>query len=202
MSARPPLALAIAALLAAPVAVHAAQKKPAPAPAPARSPPPSLSIGGWIGYEAGDLDGLQLRLDVVKPYQRLSPQVELALVGSVGYSRLTESVSAPGNTTDVTANILKLVPAARFSLPLNADFSLFGDAGVGLYLAFSSIDHSSAALLDSSRTDVGLMLRLGAGAVYRLSPRTHLGASLVLDPMFGGYDDVTFSFLAGVTYQP
>ncbi len=201
MHVRSLFAVAVAALL--PVTTHAAQAKTPVAQARpaavASSSPRQLSLGGWIGYEMGDLDGIQLRVDGVMPFQKLAPQIELSFVGSVGYSRLTESAFG----VDVTANILKFVPAARFTLPVNPQLSLFGDAGLGLYYASLSTDidfgFGSESVSDST---VGLMLRLGAGGLFQVNPRLQVGASIYLDPMLtGDYDDTTFSILAGLTYQ-
>jgi opacity protein-like surface antigen len=204
MHVRSLLAVALAALLAAPASARAETKKPsqgkssAPAKtAPATSSPAAsaYSIGGWIGYEMGDQDGLQLRGDFLVPYQKLSPQSALSFVGSVGYSRLTDS----GAGVDVTVNLLKLVPAARLTFPINAQLDLFADAGLGLYIAWASTDFPNGVTSDSS--DVGFMLRIGGGGLYKLSPRTQIGAALVIDPMFNAVEDVTFSILAGVTYR-
>ncbi len=213
MYVRSLLAVALAALLAGPATVHAQAKKSsqskqaAPAkPAPAASSAPSsnqLSIGGWIGYEMGDLDGLQLRVDGVLPFRKLSPQLELSFVGSIGYSYLTHSESAFGASTDVTANILKFVPAARLTLPVNPQLSFFGDAGLGLYWAGVStkVDLPPLGSTSASDSSVGFMFRFGVGGFYKLNPKTQLGASIYLDPMLGDYNDTTFTVMAGAMFQ-
>jgi opacity protein-like surface antigen len=208
MHVRSLLAIAVAALLAGPAAAHAqskksSQAKAAPAPATAASTSsPQLSIAGWIGYETGDLDGLQLRVDGVLPIQKLSPQVELSFVGSIGYSYLTHSVSAFGVGTDTTANVLKFVPAARFTLPVNPQLSFYGDAGLGLYWASVSteVDYGLGVTTSGSSSDVGLMFRFGIGGFYKLNPKTQLGLSIYLDPMLGGYNDTTFTIMAGAQF--
>ena len=76
------------------------------------------------------LDGVALRVDGELPFQELSPQVKLSLVGSIGYIVRRTTTRFGG---DITANLLKIVPAARFSFPVNPQLTLFGDAGLGLY---------------------------------------------------------------------
>ena len=93
------------------------------------TPLAGLEVGGFIGYETDDLSGLSLRFDGEVPFRELSPQVKLSLVGSFGYSHLTWD---PVPWAKFTANVFKFVPAARFTLPLNEQFSVFGDAGLGL----------------------------------------------------------------------
>lgn len=206
--------LLAAALLAAPLAASA-QARPAKAAPVAQSrpavrssaaaAPKSLAVGGWLGYEMGDLDGVALRVEGELPFQQLTPEIALSLVGSVGYSRLSDDL---GGGFDITANLLKFVPAARFTLPVNPQLSLFGDAGLGLYYASVSADTVDfdpvtfqlrrAEVSDSS---VGLMMRLGAGGFFQVNPQLRVGGALVLDPMFGDYDDSTFTIQVGASFQ-
>jgi hypothetical protein len=212
MHVRSLFAVALAAILAVPAFAHAQTKKATQPAAPAKTtaapakttaaPAPAakkLSIGGWIGYEMGDLDGLQLRVDGVMPIQKLSPQLELSFVGSIGYSYLSDSAYG----VDVTGNVLKFVPAARFTLPVSPEISFFGDAGLGLYWASVSTDIDYGfGTASASDSGVGFMFRFGVGGLYKVNPRTQVGVSLMLDPMVSGiYDDTTFSILAGLTYQ-
>ena len=134
------------------------------------------------------------------PSHRGGDTVGLSLVGGLGYSHLSES--AP--SIDVTANILEIVPAARFTLPVNPQLTVFGDAGLGVYWASVSSDVDFGPLVgvrSTSDSELGFMLRFGAGGVLALNPRTKVGLQLVLDPMFNDYDDTTFTILAGVTYR-
>ncbi len=190
MHVRSPFAFALAALVAA-----AAPARAAPA-ATTSTPTPRYAIGGWIGYEMGDLSGLQLRGDLVLPFQKLTPQLDLSLVGSLGWSYLTDSPYG----VDITGNLVKLVPAARFTYAVSPQLAVFGDAGLGLYWASVSYDYGSF-IPGQSSSDLGVMLRFGVGAFYRVNPAFQVGAAVYLDPMFGGYEDNTFSILAGVTYR-
>jgi opacity protein-like surface antigen len=194
MHVRSLLAVVLAALLAAPAAASA-QARGTQKPPPARQPQ-SLSIGGWIGYEMGDFDGVQLRVDGELPIQQLTPQVGLSFVGSIGYTRAGEDAFG----LDVTVNRLKLVPTARFTLPVNPQLSVFGDAGLGIHYTSIDFDFDFGGI-DFDDSEISLMLRLGAGGFFQVNPRTRIGASIVLDPMFGDFDDTTFTVLAGLMYQ-
>ena len=207
--------LLAAALLAAPLAASA-QARPAAKAAPlaqsrpavrssTAAAPKSLAVGGWLGYEMGDLDGVALRLEGELPFQQLTPEIALSLVGSVGYSRLSEDL---GGGFDITANLLKFVPAARFTLPVNPQLSLFGDAGLGLYyasLTADTIDFDPVTFqprrAEVSDSAVGLMMRLGVGGFFQVNPQLRVGGALVLDPMFGDYDDTTFTIQVGASFQ-
>jgi Outer membrane protein beta-barrel domain len=190
----------VAALLALPPPASAqarkgtspkAQARPSAVPAAAAD---GLSVAGWIGYEWGDhVDGFQLRADGELPFQWLSPQVKLSFVGSLGYTHSTYGAFG----VDLTVNRFKVVPAARFTIPVNPQLSLFGDAGIGLHYTSVHYDYS---LFTASDSGLGLMLRFGAGAFYHLNPRVRLGGELVLDPIFGTYHDNTFSLLVGLAY--
>jgi opacity protein-like surface antigen len=149
------------------------------------TPLEGLEVGGFIGYETADLSGLSLRLDGEVPFRELSPQVKLSLVGSFGYSHLTWD---PVPWAKFTANVFKFVPAARFTLPLNEQFSVFGDAGLGLAYIRASVDFDGFTGLGSaSASSINLMMRLGVGAWYHVNPQLKLGAMLELDPVFGDY---------------
>ncbi len=204
MHVRTMLAVALAALLTTPLAAGAQAKKGTTTRAqPARSSAAStssaskaLSIGGWVGYEWGDADGFQLRLDGEMPFQKLTPQIDLSFVGSLGYTRATYDVFG----SDLTVSRFKVVPAARFSFPVNPQFTLFGDAGLGFHYTKVTIDYSAFGLGDVSDSEFSFMLRLGAGGFYHVNPRMRLGASFMIDPMFGDYDDTTFALLVGLMY--
>jgi opacity protein-like surface antigen len=146
------------------------------------TPLAGLEVGGFIGYETDDLSGLSLRFDGELPFRDLSPEVKLSLVGSLGYSRLSYD-PVPG--WSFTANVIKLVPAARFTMPLNEQFSVFGDAGLGLaYVGVKVKNDFGWSVSDSS---INLMMRLGVGAWYHVNPQLKLGAMLEFDPVFGDY---------------
>ena len=138
---------------------------PARTSSTAGAPLDGLQVGGFIGYETDDLSGLSLRLDGEIPFRDLSPQIKLSWVGSLGFSHLTDSTFG----FDRTANVFKIVPAARFTMPLNPQFSLFGDVGLGL--AYVSGTISSPFFPDVTDSTLNLMMRLGVGAWYHVNDR-------------------------------
>jgi opacity protein-like surface antigen len=184
------------ALLAPAVALAAPASKSSAAPAASSSPTAGtalegLEVGGFIGYETADLSGLSLRLDGELPFRTLTQPgattpVKLSWVGSLGYSYLTWD---PIPSAKMTANVFKLVPAARFTLPLNPQFSVFGDAGLGLAYVRASVDFSGpyAWVGSQSASSINLMMRLGVGGWYTVNPKLKLGAMLEFDPVFGDY---------------
>ncbi len=192
MKLRTLLALALlapAVALAAPASGPKSASKAPPSASPASSPssPGSgLEFGGFIGYETDDLSGLALRVDGELPFQALSPAVNLSWVGSIGYSHLTWDPVPYGS---FTANVLKLVPAARFTLPLNPQFSVFGDVGLGLAYISATTEFSPPGFPSQSFSDssLNIMMRLGVGAWYHVNPQLKLGAMLEFDPVFGDY---------------
>jgi hypothetical protein len=181
--------LAPAVTLAAPAAgskssskSSASAAKPAEAAAPA-SPLAGLEVGGFLGYETDDVSGITLRLDGELPFRELSPQVKMSWVGSIGYSRLTKSYGF----ADFNSNLVKLVPAARFTLPLNPQFDVFGDVGLGLAYVGSTLEWKYPFSGSFSDSTFNIMMRIGAGAWYRVNPQLKVGAMLEFDPIFGNY---------------
>jgi opacity protein-like surface antigen len=187
----------VAVALLAPAVAFAAQPQGSKATKSASAPSSStqssatagtaldgLEVGGFLGYETADLSGISLRLDGELPFRQLSPQINMSWVGSLGYSHLTWD---PTPWAKLTANVFKLVPAARFTMPLNEQFSVFGDAGLGLAYIRASVDFSAFGLGSASSSSVNLMMRLGVGAWYKVNPQLKLGAMLEFDPVFGNY---------------
>lgn len=207
MHVRPLLAAALAALLAVPaVATAQAKKRPASRPAaqPARTQAAparmqTLSVGGFLGYEMGDLDGLMLRFDAELPIQKVSPQLMLSGVGSIGYTRFSADVLGG----DITWNVFKLVPAARLTMPVSPELSLYGDAGLGLYYGRSTLETTLPIIGTTKVSDstVGLLMRIGVGAFFKVNPKTRLAGSIELDPYFGDADTTNFTIMAGVMFD-
>ncbi len=208
MHVRSLFAVALAALLVGPATAHAQAKKStakaaAPAAAPAHSTAlPGYQLGGWIGYETDDpFGGVQFRGDFVWPFERLAPGLDLSFVGSLGLSRLSHSASFFGESIDQTVWEFKLVPTARFTYTFNPQWSVFGDAGLGLN--YTSVDTKTTIFGGSqsvSSSDTGFLIRLGVGGFFQFHPKWAVGASIVVDPSTGDTLD-TWSFLAGIKYQ-
>jgi hypothetical protein len=199
MHVRVPLVLA---LLAGPVATPAAPAEPGAGARPASATAPrggALAVGGFVGYETDDLSGLSLRLDGELPFTALAPQLDLSLVGSIGFSRLTDEQGV----LDFSANILKVVPAARFSFAVQPKLTLFADGGLGLYYSSWTIENTRFG----GQTDdgeLGIVMRLGAGAWYAVNPNARVGAMIELDPYFGDVileaDQTTFLIQVGAMF--
>jgi opacity protein-like surface antigen len=202
MHTRTLLAVALAALVAAPSAAGAQTRRSTRAQAdrsaaPSTAPADGLSVGGLVGWEWGDeIDGFQLRADGEMPFQQLTPQLKLSLVGSVGYTRSTYGYF--GN--DLTVNRLKLVPTARVTFPINPQLSVYGDAGIGLHYTWWSWDFGPVGSR-ASDSGIGLMLRFGAGGAFQLNPRLRVLGELVFDPTFGEYNENSIALLVGLMYQ-
>ncbi len=176
----------VAVALLAPAVAFAAPRSSSRTSSTAGSPLEGLEVGGFLGYETDDLSGISLRLDGEVPFRPLAPQLNLSFVGSFGYSHLTWS-EGYGKWT---ANTFKLIPAARFTMPLNPQFSVFGDGGLGLaYVRVKAESSIPGYAYNVSATDstINLMVRLGVGAWYHVNPQLKLGAMLEFDPVFGDY---------------
>lgn len=198
MHVRTPIALAVAALVAAPLSASA-QARGARAQPTQAAGSRALSIGGFVGAETGDLGGFSLRLDGEMAFQALSPQIALSLVGSIGYTNFGKDVLFG----DISYNILKVVPAARFTLPLNAQLDVYGDAGLGLYYFSSTLKQNVpplGPLPDRTDSGLGLMMRLGLGAFYKVSPQLRLGAEFGILPYFNEVDTTDISLMVGAMF--
>ncbi|WP_242345940.1 outer membrane beta-barrel protein [Anaeromyxobacter terrae] len=179
-------AAALALLLLAPAAL--AQSRTA-----ARSSGGLTHANVLVGFEDGDGNtGLALRGDVEMLPTRIAPNANVSLVLSLGYTRFADSYYG----WEWNINLFKLVPAARFSFDVAPRFGLYGDAGLGMYFGNATVkerDPYYGTWTRASNSDVGLMMRLAAGAKFDLTPTFALGAELGVNPYFGDYDNTTFS---------
>jgi Outer membrane protein beta-barrel domain len=201
MHVRTPVALAVAALVAAPFPASAQAKRATrtqTTPAASTTPGAGLSVGGFIGYESGDLAGLSLRLDGELPIQQLSPQIALSFVGSLGYTHFSQDIAFG----DIKFNIFKLVPAARFTLPVNPQFDLYGDAGLGLYYYSFTTTQTLPffGTVKDTGSGTGLMMRFAAGGFLKLNPKTKIGAEIGILPYFNKVDTTDFSIMVGAMF--
>jgi opacity protein-like surface antigen len=200
MHARTLYAAALAVLLASPAAASAQARGGATSYSPSSTTGPS--VGGFLGYEFGSANGFALRLDGDIPFQMLSPQVRLSFVGSLGYTRFSWNVA----NGDVTSNIVKAVPAVRFTVPMTRELELYGDAGLGLYYYSSSFRYTywdpffGTTIVEQSKSGVGFMMRFGAGALFKVSPGVKLGAELGLSPYFGDVSTTDFTLMVGAMF--
>lgn len=198
----------LAVALLAPTMAFAAPVKPAAKSTSAAASSGSanvfdgLQLGGFVGYEADEVSGISLRVDGEVPFRALSPQVNLSWVGSFGYSRLAKD--------PVTVNLVKIVPAARFSFPLSREVSLFADGGLGFYYASMKVEFPAFGVpgtlfyepaFTAKDSEFSLMMRIGGGAFYQLNEKTKIGAMIEFDPLFGDADLSTFLIQGGVMFR-
>lgn len=195
------ISLAAAIALALPV-LASAQSRTAPRAAPAGS---GLGMGVLLGMEAFDGNtGFALRADGVMDSKWIAPKVLLSGVMSVGYTRFSDGYSnyyAGGQVDyDWSENIIKFVPAARFTFDVAPQFGLYADAGIGLYFAtYSQTQRSNMYGVpnqDYDNSAFGVAMRLGGGAFFKVSDGVRLGGEIALNPYFGDYADSSFSLMA------
>lgn len=180
-------------------------------PAPARGP------NQWsvlVGIEDGPGDsGMQLRADLEFPQQRLSPVVGLSIVGSIGYTRFSESgeyydpFSGVTERWDSSLNLLKFSGSARFTFGSSSAFRPYADAGLGVYYAGASVSSTvemppfAPVTDEASDSEVSLFMRLAGGVSFQVSPGFSLGAELGFAPYFGDIDETLTSLLASATFR-
>ncbi|HSD19802.1 MAG TPA: outer membrane beta-barrel protein [Anaeromyxobacter sp.] len=159
----------------------------------------ALRVGGLLGFDLTDGEsGLGLRVDGELPIQRIGPRIDLSAVGSLGFTRFSDSTTTAIGKYSQSTNIVKLVPAARFTIPLAPQLGVYGDAGLGLYWARTSI---GTPLEDTSSNGVGVTMRFAVGGRYDVTERLGLGGELGWNPFLGDYSDDTVSVLASVVYR-
>lgn len=158
-----------------------------------------LRVGGLAGFDFTDGEtGVGLRVDGELPIQPIGPRIDLGVVGSLGFTRFSDSTRTAIGKYSQSTNIVKLVPAARFVMPLAPQLRGYADAGLGLYWARSAID---TPLGDTSTSGVGVTMRFAAGGLYDVTDRLGLGGELGWNPFLGDYSDDTLSVLASVVYR-
>ena len=189
----------VAGLALALFAGGASAQDPRRVVAPDASTPQALRVGGLVGFDiANGETGFGLRADGELPIQAIGPRIDLTAVGSLGFTRFSDSSSTSLGSYSQSTNLFKLVPAARFTLPLTPAVGVYGDAGLGLYWARSSVDTPFG---DGSSSGVGVTMRFAAGGFYEMTPQLRLGAELGLNPYFGDFSEDTLSVLASLTFR-
>ncbi|HTN52669.1 MAG TPA: outer membrane beta-barrel protein [Anaeromyxobacter sp.] len=188
--------LALAALLGAPLTASAAQHAAASSGAT-----PGLTLGGMLGFAFDDGNtGFALRGDLGMDFQRLAPNVVLGGVGSLGWTHFSQSYSDVfGNTGSTAVNILKIVPAARFNFLLSPQFTLYGDAGLGLYYAWQSATINGLQV--ASDSGGGVTMRFAVGGQLAIAPTVKLGAEFGANPFFGQLETTSWDLLFGATFK-
>jgi hypothetical protein len=88
--------------------------------------------------------------------------------------------------------MFKIIPAARFTMPIAPQMSVYGDAGLGLYYGrFTSEFTLLGTTTEVSDSTTNFLMRFGVGGFYELNPKTKLSAEISLLPYFGDEADTT-----------
>lgn len=185
----------MAVVLVLPLAASA-QTRQTPTRAPA-TVDDAFRMGLLAGFEFADENGWGLRVDGEYDLQTLAEGVKLGAVGSLGWSNFSDEAFG----IDVSTNVFKLVPAARFTFPLADAFGLYADAGLGLYWARTEIDSNNPLFGSDDDDAFGLTLRGAGGAFYQVSDQLRVGGELGVNPYFGDFDETTFNLFASVNYR-
>lgn len=192
---------------AAPTYVVPLPPPPAGADARPRGGWLSVSAGAWAGLDLGQsvalhvdygIDrtpaswtrlGLEYRLSAM--VARPTDDTELTRMVVLPYAYQPVSVPAGGEETE--AWVVEVVPMARVRLPFEK-FALFADGGVGLAQTVERVERDEMFEGATTTTEnvTGLVLRLGAGMSFDLSPRTRLllvpvALSIHLGPSYSAY---------------
>jgi hypothetical protein len=153
-------------------------------------------LAGLLGFESGFGDAAPaLRVDGEWDLQPLTTG-RLGFVGSAGLTFFGDDDFG----ADLDVNTLKLSGAVRWTVPVAPELELYGDGGLGLYVAsFSLEDQFGREVADD--TELGLLMRLAGGLMFRASDRLRVGGELGINPYFGEIDDTTFSLMAALSYR-
>ena len=169
----------------------------------------SMSAGLLIGMEdfSGDT-GLALRADGVIGVKYLAPRVLLSGIVSLGYTNWGTSsgsidpFTGNGITASSSLNMLKIIPAARFTFDIAPQFDLYADAGLGFYYAHAALKTTTTTpgfpntVVEASASDTGVLMRFAGGATFALTPSFRLGAEAGFNPYFGDIDQTSFTLMA------
>ena len=165
-----------------------------------------------LGFEDGGPEsGLALRGDMEFMPTRIAPNANLSLVASLGFTHFGDSVYVRDGFADVreqwSSNLFKLLPAARISFDVAPRFGVYGDAGLGLYVATFSYEYEYrdagyvGEYSDYSDSALGVAMRLAGGARFAVTPTFELGAELGVNPYFGDYDETTLSAMMLASFR-
>ncbi len=164
-----------------------------------------LRLDALLGFEFVDGNtGFRLRVDGETGIKKLAPNLRLSGVLSLGFSHFSDDQSALGLSVDATSNVFDLIPAARFTFDLAPRFSVYGDAGLGLYYISTSVKttfpppYGSSPASDSA---FGVTVRLAPGAYYAIDDRMRIGAELGLNLHLGDWDQHSVTLLGAFSYR-
>lgn len=213
---------ALAQTRARPTAATPRSTSPAPAAAPAPAAPSPAAeppfeeqrlwrLGGAIGYEndsGADLTGPRLQIELERDLVPLGERGRLSFVtlGAWALGMDSQSASVPGLTvkTEVTRHLFELVPGLRASVALQRRLHLFAEMGIGAgwFTAETKISTWVGLGLPtppvrSTTSDTVGVLRLGAGATFKINDRFRVGVELpTFSWRFGAATQRAFSLSA------
>jgi hypothetical protein len=142
-----------------------------------------VGVGPAIPFESGIDTGVKLNFDAFYGLQQLSPAVTLQLGGNFAWTHN----GAAGTSVDA----FDFLPQLRLHAAVAPEVFAYADVGMGL-----------AAVHGGGSGDVALLLKLGGGLGYLVSPRL----ALTFEPAFNIYARsgslTEFTMLFGVLYRP
>jgi hypothetical protein len=155
----------------------------------------ALRLGVFVGPEfvSGET-GVAVRGDVSQAITQLAPNVRLDGVLSLGYTHYS---FGPADF-DATANIVRILPSARFVFPVAPKLSLYGDAGLGLYFGSMSFGNAFNRASDNL---FGVNMRFAGGAMFDVAPTVRLGAELGVNPYFGDFDQTSTTLMFAAQFR-
>jgi hypothetical protein len=214
-----PTTKTLPATKAAPATTAAPLRVSPPAAVPLPPPPPAdtvlrprggwltVSAGAWAGFDLGQSLALHVDYGIERTpasWRRLGLEYHLSVMGSrpTDETELTRVVtqpypypplSIPAGLEKTESWVVEVVPTARVRLAFEK-FALFADGGVGLAQTVQKVERDEMFEGHTTATEnvTGLVLRLGAGMSFDLSPRTRLllvpvAISVQLGPSYSAY---------------
>jgi hypothetical protein len=189
------------------------------APASVPLPPPAdtalrprggwltVSAGAWSGFDLGQSVALHVEYGIDRTpasWRRLGLEYRLSVMAArpTDETELTRLVvqpyphppiSVPAGLEETNTWVVEVVPSARVRLAFEK-FALFADGGIGLAQTLERVERAEMFVGSTTETEnvTGLVLRLGAGMSFDLSPRTRLllvpvALSVQLGPSYSAY---------------
>jgi hypothetical protein len=203
-----------------PLAVAAVLSALALAPSRADAAPQAAYAGRnqWsllLGFEdGGGATGLAVRGDLEFVQRRLAPAVGLSIVGSLGYTRFSRD---GGNWNyyygyddrwDWSINLLKVSGTGRLNFGNSAFVHPYAEAGLGVYYAGLSGTHvvydpywGDYIRQDYDDSEASLLLRLGGGVSFQVSPGFALGVDAGVQSYAGDIADNSFALMGSATFR-
>jgi hypothetical protein len=200
------LAAALAALALAPLRASAA---------PQAASSGRNQWGILVGLEDGNgTTGFALRGDLEFMQRRIAPAVGFSLVGELGYTYFGRDGGGwnyyygYNDRWDWSMNVLKFTGAGRFNFGNSSFVHPYAEAGIGVYYAGLSGSRvvwdpywGDYVGQDYSDSEVSLLLRIGGGVTFQVSPGFALGVDVGVHSYAGSLADNTFGLMGQATWR-